>query len=211
MAIFWRSECHFCAAEGIGLGAGQGLPLISEEQVNGGSGLGPGSPLERGQCRPSRSVWMAFDAAVWSWVRATRVARGALGWLVPAALLGAGCQGEIGGDAALPAQITMTDAGVPVSPNQPCPVGQSLCDDRCVDTATDAAHCGTCGTACGAGSVCEASACHALCAQSETLCGAACVSTESDPNHCGTCDQRVPDRPVLQRRCLLRDLRAPAL
>ena len=37
------------------------------------------------------------------------------------------------------------------------------CGDRCVDTTTDRAHCGACGTACGTGQTCQGSVCGVVC------------------------------------------------
>jgi hypothetical protein len=42
---------------------------------------------------------------------------------------------------------------------QPCPTPLQECNGNCVDLASDALHCGTCGLACGGGRVCRASAC----------------------------------------------------
>ena len=47
-----------------------------------------------------------------------------------------------------------------------CPTGWTLCGGQCVDARLDAANCGACGTACGAGEACRAGAC--------TSCAAAC-------------------------------------
>ena len=60
------------------------------------------------------------------------------------------CQGKIGGDSAQQSQSSSSGAGGMVSVNSPCPLGQTSCDGRCVDTATDAAHCGSCTLVCGA-------------------------------------------------------------
>ena len=124
---------------------------------------------------------MARSASV-SWVRST--------WLVLLALVSFACQGKIGGgDIALQAQASGSSGGanVAVTPSATCPLGQTECSGRCVDTSADAANCGACAKACGAGDVCEQGACHELCAQGETLCGSTCVSMQSDPNHCGAC------------------------
>ena len=105
----------------------------------------------------------------------------------------AGCQGNLSGDVVggMGDSANTSNGGTAsaamVAPNAPCPVGQALCDGRCVDTSADAAHCGSCSTACATGSVCDAGACHELCAQGETQCGANCVSLQSDPQNCGVC------------------------
>ncbi len=127
---------------------------------------------------------MADNASVWSWVRATSL-------ILLVALGVVACQGKIGGDSAEQSQ-TSGGAGGMVSVNSPCPLGQTSCDGRCVDTATDAAHCGSCTQACGAGDVCEMGACQALCAQGDTLCGTSCVSMQSDSSNCGACGKACP-------------------
>jgi hypothetical protein len=40
-----------------------------------------------------------------------------------------------------------------------CPPETPLCGDRCANLDTDAAHCGTCEHACGAGEACEDGEC----------------------------------------------------
>lgn len=46
---------------------------------------------------------------------------------------------------------------------QGCGTGLVACGDACVALASDAAHCGACGVACGAGKACERGACVAAC------------------------------------------------
>ena len=41
-----------------------------------------------------------------------------------------------------------------------CSTGLTCCSTHCVDATTDAAHCGACGTACGAGQFCGVGGCH---------------------------------------------------
>jgi hypothetical protein len=43
-----------------------------------------------------------------------------------------------------------------------CGGGTTLCGGKCVDTKVDAANCGACGAACGAGKACLASTCQTL-------------------------------------------------
>jgi hypothetical protein len=68
-----------------------------------------------------------------------------------------------------------------------CGTGETLCADRCVNTATDRAHCGACGTTCGSGQICTAGRCEFSCPASQTLCGALCVTLASDRLNCGAC------------------------
>lgn len=79
----------------------------------------------------------------------------------------------------------------------------TLCSGSCIDTQTNAAHCGACGVACGAGEVCEGGACvcggasgtagtGAVCGAGQSCCGspAACVSSDDASCICGgsTCE-----------------------
>ncbi len=58
----------------------------------------------------------------------------------------------------------------------------------CVDLMSDAAHCGSCGSACPPGSACSAGTC--ACSGDLALCGERCVDTVSNLDHCGGCDRR---------------------
>jgi len=90
-----------------------------------------------------------------------------------------------------------------------CDGQQTCCGGACVDTQTDADHCGGCagqgGVACGNNEVCCDGACinastyatdiqncgscgHACQAPDDACCNAACVNTQNDPSHCGSCD-----------------------
>jgi hypothetical protein len=57
----------------------------------------------------------------------------------------------------------------------------------CVDTTSNALHCGGCDVACPAGVACVDSEC--ACPEGTTLCADACVDVASDAAHCGGCDQ----------------------
>lgn len=57
--------------------------------------------------------------------------------------------------------------------NPECGAGQTCCGNRCVDTDSDAANCGMCGNACGAGA-------------KPGCCGGSCVDLVSDRD-CGQC------------------------
>ncbi|MBM4780069.1 MAG: hypothetical protein GQE15_20390 [Archangiaceae bacterium] len=69
----------------------------------------------------------------------------------------------------------------------PAPTPCTTCDGVCVDTQNDRRHCGACGNACAAGSVCTAGACTASCATGQTTCSGQCVDTRSSPTNCGAC------------------------
>lgn len=70
-----------------------------------------------------------------------------------------------------------------------CAVGESgvACGDGCVDTDTDAAHCGACDAACAPGAACVAGVCQTACGATQTECGGACTDTAADTRHCGAC------------------------
>ncbi len=70
-------------------------------------------------------------------------------------------------------------------PTLPCPTGQAACGSRCVNLQSDAANCGVCGRACGAGQTCSAGACG--CPSGQMLCGGACVDVLASATHCGMC------------------------
>ena len=58
----------------------------------------------------------------------------------------------------------------------------------CVNVMNNALNCGTCGTQCPAGSVCNGGACGCS-ASGQMLCGNACVDVMSDSAHCGACNR----------------------
>lgn len=68
---------------------------------------------------------------------------------------------------------------------QVCPVGQIVCAGACVDVATNPAHCGSCGSACGAGRTCTGGAC--VCGAGLTACSGSCVDLRADRSNCGAC------------------------
>ena len=66
-----------------------------------------------------------------------------------------------------------------------CPAGQTFCSGACVDTKTDAGHCGACGTACPNGQSCQGGVC--TCPAGQAKCAGECVDTQTDVANCGTC------------------------
>lgn len=119
--------------------------------------------------------------------QAFRAGRWLLGCLVLAAFAALACADE----AATP--------GPPLDPalggsagtaaGQACPLGKALCAGVCVDTNTDARHCGTCDSACDADfGLCQAGVCG--CSAGLFACEAnECVNLLTDPNNCGSCSQ----------------------
>jgi hypothetical protein len=80
-----------------------------------------------------------------------------------------------------------------------------------VNTATDRANCGTCGTACAAGRICQGGACILSCPSGQTACGSLCVNTETDGANCGACGNRLHRRARLLQRHVHLPQRADAL
>ncbi len=75
-----------------------------------------------------------------------------------------------------------TEAGV-----GPC--ATVVCGGRCVDTASDPAHCGGCGRPCGGATpACLGGSCS--CPTAGRCGGGECVDAASDTDHCGSCDRR---------------------
>jgi len=70
-----------------------------------------------------------------------------------------------------------------------CRPSQTRCGDRCADTRSDPEHCGGCGKACAAQSLCQSGACVSRCSDPATACGRACVTLYQDDLHCGSCQK----------------------
>ncbi len=85
--------------------------------------------------------------------------------------------------------FTNTDAGPTndMGTAMGCASGQTYCGGACVDTSTNPANCGQCGTSCGAGLLCVNGLCSAQCPGTEVTCGDVCASLETDRMHCGSC------------------------
>jgi hypothetical protein len=94
--------------------------------------------------------------------------------------------------------IGACEAGVTVSNDQqPCPLGQVRCADRCVDPLTNNFHCGAganCaadpGEECEPGHVCDGTGNCAVSCQNKlnvAACDGVCTDTSIHPEHCGGC------------------------
>lgn len=72
-----------------------------------------------------------------------------------------------------------------------CYTGYGDCDGNPANgceasEADDAKNCGTCGHACGSGTVCNQGVC-TVCAPGSTACGSTCADLQTDPTNCGAC------------------------
>jgi hypothetical protein len=68
--------------------------------------------------------------------------------------------------------------------NPSCDEGLDACGAECVDTQTDAAHCGSCKNACAVDAICEEGACVA-CPAGNIGCDGQCVDPMADTEFCG--------------------------
>ncbi|MFO0628853.1 MAG: MXAN_6577-like cysteine-rich protein [Polyangiales bacterium] len=85
----------------------------------------------------------------------------------------------------LAALLLLVACGAPSAST--CAAGWSACAGICTNTALDPSHCGACGNACGAGSLCAAGRCVAVCGAGTTRCGERCVDVSATDAHCGAC------------------------
>ncbi|MCA9692525.1 MAG: hypothetical protein KC636_23200, partial [Myxococcales bacterium] len=76
----------------------------------------------------------------------------------------------------------------PYTDTGPCPAGEELCDNVCVNIDGDSENCGGCGIACGVGEFCVLGSCEPMCDPGTIVCGDACVDLQTDPEHCGDCN-----------------------
>src|SRR5262249_44166723 len=70
----------------------------------------------------------------------------------------------------------------------PCPTGQTLCQNSCVDSQSfqnDDINCGKCGFACQGGTSCSVGQC--VCPAGWTLCNGVCKNLANDWLNCGGC------------------------
>ncbi len=71
---------------------------------------------------------------------------------------------------------------------KPCAAGTVRCGAACIDTRTNAQHCGGCGQSCPDGQGCDGGACQTQgCAGDRELCGSDCVNLDNDEQNCGEC------------------------
>lgn len=71
-----------------------------------------------------------------------------------------------------------------------CAASSACCGTLCVDTMTDAQHCGGCNTVCQSGLACVNGHCQCgstYCTSQQTCCSGTCVDTTSSMSHCGSC------------------------
>ena len=84
-----------------------------------------------------------------------------------------------------------------------CAAGAIVCGGACVDPTDDAANCGGCGSACGAGASCLSGLCAPPCAAPNQICGIRaadggssatliCANTATDRANCGACGNACP-------------------
>ena len=91
----------------------------------------------------------------------------------------------VAADAAADVADVPAAADVSADIGPPCRAPSTMCGTSCVDTASDAEHCGSCAVACATGMVCAGGVCG--CGAGLTRCGAACVSTATSAANCGSC------------------------
>ncbi|MDB4988485.1 MAG: Tryptophan synthase alpha chain, partial [Myxococcaceae bacterium] len=77
--------------------------------------------------------------------------------------------------------------GVVTDPTCVCDLGQTNCNQFCVDTSTDHDNCGACGNVCMADEYCSGGTCALVCTPPLILCNALCVDFTSDDANCGSC------------------------
>lgn len=65
--------------------------------------------------------------------------------------------------------------------------GSLVCDGQCIWPQTDDQHCGSCGTMCPAGTLCEQGECRLNCPLGADDCAGTCTGVISDPDNCGGC------------------------
>lgn len=76
-----------------------------------------------------------------------------------------------------------------------CKKGTVKCGKHCVNTRTNARHCGGCNRPCGIDVACVDGECqvHSGCSGGEILCNGGCVDPRDNDEHCGQCDHPCQD------------------
>lgn len=92
-------------------------------------------------------------------------------------------------DAAQPPGIAYTTTG------EACRAGEAACGTTCVQLASSADSCGSCGNACALGSICDQGRCRAESegCSSGLLCSRGCIDASEDQRNCGACGQACPE------------------
>ncbi len=71
---------------------------------------------------------------------------------------------------------------------KPCANGTVRCGTACIDTQSNAQHCGDCEQSCGSGQACDGGQCQTgSCPGNQERCGGQCVNLSNDEAHCGAC------------------------
>ena len=66
----------------------------------------------------------------------------------------------------------------------------------CANTTNDRNNCSSCGNVCGAGNVCQSSACTLSCQPGLSICSTQCVNLQTDNSNCGVCGKSCPNGQV---------------
>jgi hypothetical protein len=86
------------------------------------------------------------------------------------------------------------EAGAAPDESGNCDGDLTACAARCVDTASNSNHCGSCGNACAVGSVCIDAEC-ATCPDDQVACDGQCIDPNTDSTYCGaTADCEAENR-----------------
>ena len=94
--------------------------------------------------------------------------------------------------------VAPSDALADVPPDAlACPIRSANCDgdasNGCeTNSDTDNTHCGMCGRACPAASVCSNGTCGARCAAGYAMCAGRCTNAAFDRENCGMCGRSCP-------------------